>query len=87
MKIIALGKAKNELSTYVDRAQEERVLITKHGKPAALMVGVEGKDLEDIVLQANPEFWRMIESRRRRGKTISLRRLRGRKAIAPRGKH
>ena len=30
MKVVALGRAKNELSAYVDQAQHERVLVTRH---------------------------------------------------------
>jgi antitoxin (DNA-binding transcriptional repressor) of toxin-antitoxin stability system len=38
------------------------VLITKHGKPAALIIGVEGEDLEDLLTMANPRFWEMSTS-------------------------
>ena len=40
------------------------MLITKQGRPAALMIGVEGHDLEDVLLMQNPRFWKMIEARR-----------------------
>ena len=49
MKVAALGHAKNSLSAYVDHAQHERVLVTRHGKPAALIIGVEGEDFEDLI--------------------------------------
>jgi prevent-host-death family protein len=55
----------------VDAAQKEHVIVTRHGHPAAIVVGVEGRDWEDIVYQTSPAFWRMIEERRK-GKTISL---------------
>ena len=61
----ALRDAKESLSRYVTRAQKERILITRHGRPAALMIGVQGHDVEDLILAADPEFWRMIEARRR----------------------
>ena len=64
MKVVALREAKQELSGCEVRAQHERVLITKHGRPAALMIGVEGHDLEDVLLMQNPRFWKMIEARR-----------------------
>ena len=64
MKVVALREAKQRLSGCVVRAQRERVLITKQGRPAALMIGVEGHDLEDVLLMQNPRFWRMIEARR-----------------------
>jgi antitoxin YefM len=75
MKVVALRAAKESLSEYVARAQKERILITRHGKPAALMIGVEGHDVEDLITAADPEFWRMIEARRREP-AISLEELR-----------
>ena len=64
MKVVALREAKQRLSGCVVRAQRERVLITKQGRPAALMIGVEGHDLEDVLLMQNPRFWKLIEARR-----------------------
>jgi len=55
----------------VDIAQEDRVVVTRHGRPAAVLVGVEGRDWEDVALQMNSTFWKMIE-RRRREPTIPL---------------
>lgn len=64
MKVVPLREAKQQLSGCVAEAQRERVLITKRGRPAALMIGVEGHDLEDVLLMQNPRFWEMIEARR-----------------------
>jgi len=65
MKVVALREAKESLSRCVTRAQRERVLITRHGRPAALVIGVEGESLEDLLTAADPRFWQMIEARRR----------------------
>lgn len=45
---VPLGEAKNRLSEYVDRIEREhgRVVITKHGRPAAVVVSVD--DLESL---------------------------------------
>lgn len=64
MKLIPLREAKEQLSEYVVAAQKDRVLITKHGKPSALIWGVEGYDIEDIVYMTDPKFWGMIRKRR-----------------------
>jgi len=64
MKTVGVHEAKQFLSAYVARAQKEDVLILKNGKPAALVVGVEGQDLEDMLLQRNRKFWKMIEKSR-----------------------
>ncbi|HTM44302.1 MAG TPA: type II toxin-antitoxin system prevent-host-death family antitoxin [Polyangiaceae bacterium] len=65
MKTAALRDVKARLSEYCERAQYERVLVTKHGKPLALMVGVQGRDLEELLTTANPEFWLLVDERRR----------------------
>jgi len=91
MKVVPLGQAKNELSAYVEEAQHDRVLVTRHGKPAALIIGVEGEDFEDLMTRSDPEFWQMIEARRTASKTISSEEMRRRLGVAkkrrPKRKH
>lgn len=82
MKVVALGQAKNELSAYVDQAQHDRVLVTRHGKPAAIIIGVEGEEFEDLMTRSDPEFWQMIETRRKASKTISSDEMRRRLGVA-----
>jgi prevent-host-death family protein len=65
MKVVPLAEAKNDLSRFVDAAQGTRVLVTRHGRPAALIIGVEGEAIEDLLTASDPDFWRMIEARRR----------------------
>lgn len=71
MKLIGLKEAKAHLSQFVDQAQRDRVLITRRGKPAALVIGVEGQDLEQVLLGSDAEFWRMIHQRRQRRATLT----------------
>jgi prevent-host-death family protein len=71
VKLIGLKEAKARLSAFVEQAQRDRILITRHGKPAALVIGVEGQDLEQILLGSDAEFWAMIRERRRRAATLS----------------
>src|SRR5271154_2869571 len=66
MKIIGLKEAKAQLSEFVDAAQRDRVLITRRGQPAALVIGVEGQDLEQIILGSSLDFWKMIDERRKK---------------------
>ena len=53
------------LQQYMDASQLERVLIMRGGKPVAVVLGLEHKDEEDLMLETSPEFWRMIEERRK----------------------
>ncbi len=52
-------------------SQNEDVIVTSYGKPTALMIGIQGQDWEDLMLQTNPSFWTLIE-KRRKDETISL---------------
>lgn len=61
MKLVAMHEAKAKLSEYVAQAQKDRVLITSHGKPVAIVIGVEGEDLEDLLTRSDRKFWEMIE--------------------------
>jgi prevent-host-death family protein len=65
MKEITLEQLSRETSALLDAAQHERLVVTRNGKPLAVVVGIENKDEEDLRLEASPEFWRMIEERRR----------------------
>jgi antitoxin (DNA-binding transcriptional repressor) of toxin-antitoxin stability system len=50
------------------------VVVTRKGKPVALVLGVEGMDEEQIQLGSSGKFWKLIEERRRQ-KTISRKEL------------
>ena len=71
MKTVSVRDLQKNVNECVDASQEDRVVITRHGRPAAVLVGVEGEDWEDIVLQTDPSFWKLIRKRRKE-KTISL---------------
>src|SRR5438874_2938124 len=64
MKFISVREAKAQFSECLDDAQREGIIVTNHGKPAAVIVGVEGYDADEVILMANPRFWQMIEQRR-----------------------
>jgi antitoxin (DNA-binding transcriptional repressor) of toxin-antitoxin stability system len=68
MKLIGLENA--TLDGCINEAQRERVIITRNGKPIALMLGVEGMDTEQLQLGLSDRFWTLIEQRRKQ-KTIS----------------
>ena len=52
------------LEECIQQAQRERVVLTRRGKPVAVLVGVRGLDLEQIELGSSDEFWAMIRARR-----------------------
>ncbi len=77
MKTVPVRDLQKKLKQCIEEAQEGRVVITRRGKPAALLVGVEGKDWETVILETDPTFWRVIQERRKEP-TISLKELKAR---------
>lgn len=72
MKRVTLEQLPPEIATLLVACQQERVLVTRDGKPYALLVGIENKDEEDLQLEFSPEFWRMIEERRQDNTSVPL---------------
>ena len=44
MKSAALNEVRDELSRYLRIAEQENVLITRHGKPAGILIGFASED-------------------------------------------
>ena len=63
MKTIGLEHA--TLEACVKNARRGRVVVTRKGKPVAVVVGVEGLDAEELQLGSSEKFWTLIEERRR----------------------
>lgn len=73
MKRAALSEVKDDLSRFLRVAEKEEVLITRHGRPAGVLIGFESEDdWFDYRLENDPRFLARIESARR-----SLRQGRG----------
>jgi len=54
-----------DLNACLTDAQPERVVLTRNGKPIALIVGVEGMDEEQLQLGSSDRFWQLITKRRK----------------------
>jgi prevent-host-death family protein len=77
VKTISVRDLQKEIRKSVDEAQKDRVVVTRNGKPAVLLIGIEGQDWESVVIQANAPFWKLI-GKRRKEKTIPLQEMRKR---------
>ena len=65
MKKVALSQVKDALSKYLRLAEKEEVVITRHGKPAGVLIGFKSEDdWFDYRLQNDPRFLKRIESAR-----------------------
>lgn len=83
MKLISIDLA--TLASCVQDAQQEQIVLTRNGKPVALMVGVEGMDEEQLQLGASGAFWQLIAQRRTQA-TLSRAELEQKLDLKPRGK-
>ena len=44
MKRVALSEVKDDLSKYLRLSENEEIVITRHGKPAGVLVGFASED-------------------------------------------
>jgi prevent-host-death family protein len=76
MKEVPLSEAKDDLSRLLREAEEQEIVITRHGRPAGILIGFKSEDeWFEYRLQHDERFLRRIESARkslRAGKGIRL---------------
>jgi prevent-host-death family protein len=66
MKKVSLSEIKDDLSKYLRLAEREEIIITRHGKPAGILVGFGSEeDWFDYRLEHDPAFLKRIEQARR----------------------
>jgi len=57
MRKVALSEVKDALSRYLRLAGEEEIIITRHGKPAGVLIGFTSEDdWFDYRLENDPRF-------------------------------
>ncbi len=65
MKHVALSEVKDDLSKYLRLAEKEEVIITRHGKPAGILIGFESEDeWFEYQLEHDPVFLQRVERAR-----------------------
>jgi len=65
MKQVNLSEVKDQLSKYLKKAEREAIVITRHGKPAGVLVGFASEDdWFDYRLENDPRFVARIEAAR-----------------------
>ena len=61
MRQVKLTEVKDQLSKYLRLAEEEEIIITRHGKPAGVLIGFASEDdWFDYRLEYDPRFLRRI---------------------------
>lgn len=69
MKTIEKSDATRTLAEYADEIEAGPVIVTNQGQPVAVLVSLDGADLESITLSTNPQFLDLIEQSRARVRT------------------
>jgi prevent-host-death family protein len=66
MKEVPLSEIKDDLSRFLREAERRDILITRHGKPAGVLIGFESEDdWFDYRLENDPRFLERIEQARK----------------------
>jgi prevent-host-death family protein len=76
MKQVKLSEVKDRFSEYLRMAEDEEIVVTRHGKPAGLLVGFATEDdWIDYRLEHDPRFLSRIAAARaslREGKGVRI---------------
>ena len=76
MKQVPLSEVKDDLSRFLREAEKEEIVITRHGKPAGVLIGFASEDdWFDYRLENDPRFFARIEEARaslRAGRGVRL---------------
>ena len=76
VKEVPLSEIKDDLSRYLREAETQEIIITRHGKPAGILIGFESEeDWFEYRLENDPRFLRRIEQARNSlhaGRGVSL---------------
>ena len=65
MKKVAFAEVADDLLKYLKLAEQEEIVITQQGKPAAVLIGFESEeDWFDYALENDPRFLRRVETAR-----------------------
>lgn len=76
VKEVPLSEVKDDFSRYLREAIQQEIVITRHGKPAGVLIGFESEeDWFDYKLENDPRFLARVERARaslRAGRGVKL---------------
>jgi prevent-host-death family protein len=66
IKEVPLSEIKDDLSRFLREAEKQEIVITRHGKPAGVLIGFESEDdWFEYKLEKDPRFLQRIEQARK----------------------
>jgi prevent-host-death family protein len=66
MKLVSLTDAKARLSRYVKASKKEPIVLTRKGKPQAVIYGMDEDDLERLKMANSPQLQKILAAANRR---------------------
>ncbi len=67
MKIAPLAEVKDRFSAYIEESRESPVVVTRNGRPVAMLIAIEEEDdLDSLLLVHNPRFVQLLDDARQR---------------------
>ena len=67
MKLVSVSEARADLSEYIKISEKETVLITRNGRPVAMLTAiVDNDDLERLILSHSPRLRAILNAARER---------------------
>jgi prevent-host-death family protein len=76
IKEVPLSEVKDDLSHLLREAEKQEIVITRHGKPAGVLIGFKSEDdWFEYRLEHDPRFLRRVEEAReslRAGRGVKL---------------
>jgi prevent-host-death family protein len=76
VKEVPLSEVKDDLSRFLREAERQDIIITRHGKPAGVLIGFESEDdWFEYRLENDPRFLQRVEKAReslRAGRGVAL---------------
>jgi len=66
MKIASVANVKAKFSGYIKASQSGPVIVTKNGKPVAVLLAMQDEDeIERMILAYSPKFQRILQTAER----------------------
>ena len=67
MKIASVANVKAHFSAYIEKCKDGPVIVTKRGRPVAVLVSMlEDDELEHFILAHTPRFRRLLDAAEKR---------------------
>lgn len=67
MKIAPLAEVKDRFSAYIDESRETPIIVTRNGRPVAMIIAIDDEDdLDSLLLVHDQRFLRLLEEARQR---------------------